>query len=146
MCFPAYTLTGPINPDVLLLMFKCLCCHANRKHCNVLSYKRKMEKWKKIGCFLGCEAYLEMYIGIWLQTYKSDVFTCGIAAFTDIIYLVCTADSPKLCIYSKAELWKWWCCAKLFKVTGVSNSGAGESLTRHTWIKTLISPWEMLLL
>lgn len=40
------------------------------------------------------------------QTYKSDVFTCGIAAFTDIIYLVCTADSLKLCIYSKALRWK----------------------------------------
>ena len=73
------------------------------------------------------------------QTHKSDVFTCGIAAFTDIIYLVCTADSVKLCIYSKARRWKWWCCAKLFKVTGVSNSRAGESLTRHTWLKLNLS-------
>lgn len=51
------------------------------------------------------------------QTNKSDVFACN--AFADIIYLVCTADSVKLCMYSKALQWKWWCCAKLFKVTAV---------------------------
>lgn len=34
------------------------------------------------------------------QTYKSDIFTCENAAFTNIIYLVCTADSLKLYVYS----------------------------------------------
>lgn len=41
------------------------------------------------------------------RLYKSDVFTFGlVAALTNIIYLVCTADSLKLCIYSKAPRWK----------------------------------------
>lgn len=38
------------------------------------------------------------------QTHKSDVFPCGIAEFTNIIYLVCTADSLKLYIYSKGMM------------------------------------------
>lgn len=34
------------------------------------------------------------------QTQKSDILSCKNAAFTNIIYLVCTADSPKLYVYS----------------------------------------------
>lgn len=81
---------------------------------------RNEKKKKKQGLFRVWSLFWDVswnMIDQTAHTYKPDVFTCGTAAFTDIIYLVCTADSLKLCIYSTALLWKWWCCAKLFKVT-----------------------------